>query len=116
QPGRGNDPMNADVAQSPASDSKQRAATALAIRYSPPLETGAGDERPIEIIAVGEDRSGNRTEPVEWAGTSHREEDGDAFEAAMLLSVPPDYSWSVAVRDQPTGLVSYVMVPAPARR
>lgn len=115
QPETRTDPMTAAVSQSAATDSKKRAATSLAIRYAPPLETGAPEERPLEVIAVGEDRDGNRTEPVQWSGTAQRREDGGAFETGMLLSVPPAYSWSVAVRDQPTGLTSYVFVPAPAR-
>ncbi|HKD19669.1 MAG TPA: VWA domain-containing protein [Thermoanaerobaculia bacterium] len=115
QPEQKNDPMTSEITQAPAKDSKQRAATKLAVSYAPPLETGAGDERPIEVIAVGEDKDGNRTEPIEWKGTALREEGGDAFEASMLLNVPPSYAWSVAVRDQPTGLTSYVFVPPPAK-
>ncbi len=115
QPGQRSDPMSAAVTQSSATNSKKRPATALAIRYAPPLETGAAEERPVEVIAVGEDFEGNRTEPIQWSGTAERIEDGDAFETAVLLNVLPLYSWSVAVRDQPTGLTSYVFVPASGR-
>lgn len=72
--------------------------------------TGAGRERPIEVIAVGENRNGDRTVPIEWSGTAQRGE-GGAFQADLLLKVAPTYSWSVAVRDPPTGLTSYVFVP-----
>ncbi len=64
------------------------------------------------MIAVGEDRDGNRTEPVEWSGTASRSEGGGGlFESSVVLNVPTTYSWSVALRDQPTGLTSYVLVP-----
>ena len=115
QPERRSDPMNAEITQAKSTDSKERSATRLAVTYAPPLETGASDERPIEIVAVGEDRDGNRTEPVEWTGTARRGEDGDVYQAGVLLNVAPSYAWSVAVRDQPTGLTSYVFVPAPAK-
>ena len=98
-----------------ATDSKRRAATKLEIAYAPPLETGASDERPLSFVAVGQDRNGDRTEPIEWSGTAEREEGEDAFGTNILLNVPPDYAWSVAIRDQPTGLISYVVVPAPAK-
>ncbi|HYX19545.1 MAG TPA: VWA domain-containing protein [Thermoanaerobaculia bacterium] len=114
-PERLTNPMQVQARQEPSTDSKHRRATRLALAYAPPLEKGAADERPLAIVAVGQDRSGNRTEPIEWNGTASREEDGPGFEADLLLNVPPDYVWSVAVRDQPTGLTSYLVVPAPPR-
>jgi hypothetical protein len=32
-----------------------------------------------------------------------------------MLDVAPKYAWSIAVTDDPTGLTSYVFVPAPAK-
>ncbi len=94
-----------------------RAATKLDIRYAPPLETGARDERDIKVIAVGEDDQGNRTEPIQWSGTADRVEGAQTFEAAMTMGVKPGaYTWSVALRDEPTGLTSFVVVPAGQKR
>jgi VWFA-related protein len=115
EPERRADPMKVAITQVPATDPKRRKATTLEIAYAPPLETGASGERPISIVAVGQDRNGDRTEPFEWNGTAQREEGKGAFETSLLLNVPLEYAWSVAVRDQPTGLTSYVFVPAPAK-
>ncbi len=112
EPDRGANPMSASIVQTAATDSKQRPATKLALIYAPPLETGAPDERPISMVAVGQDRNGNHTEAVEWSGTARRAE-GETFQATILLTVAPGYDWSVAVQDQPTGLTSYVLVPPP---
>jgi len=113
-PERLTNPMQVHAAQQPAADSTRRPATTLAITYAPPLETGASGERPVSLVAVGEARNGDRTEPVAWSGRAERQSGEDAFEANIRLNVSPDYAWSVAVRDQPTGLTSYVFVPAPA--
>ncbi len=115
EPARRSNPMSTEIVQAASLNAKQKPATKLAISYSPPLETGAAAERPVSVVAVGEDRNGDRTEPVEWSGTAFREAGADVFETDFLLNVPPNYAWSVAVRDQPTGLISYVFVPAPAR-
>ena len=114
QPGQGSDPMAVSILQSSTEGKGGRAATRLDIRYSPPLETGAHDEREIQLIAVGEDGNGNRTEPIAWSGTAHREAEASTeFAAKVTLGIPPGaFGWSVAVRDQPTGLTSYVFVPA----
>ncbi|HKD19670.1 MAG TPA: hypothetical protein VKG23_17585 [Thermoanaerobaculia bacterium] len=113
-PDRLTNPMQVQASQQPAADATQRPATRLAITYAPPLETGASDERPVSLVAVGEARNGDRTEPVAWSGTAERHEGDGAFETSIRVNVSPEYAWSVAVRDQPTGLTSYVFVPAPA--
>lgn len=113
QPGNRPDPMAVSIVQAPSGGKGSRARTTLQIRYAPPLETGAGPQREIQIIAVGEDRDGNRTAPILWSGTAERTEGTDRFAAAMELGVAPGgYKWSVGLRDQPTGLTSYVVVPA----
>ena len=78
QPGQGSDPMDVSILQSSTEGKGGRAATKLYIRYAPPLETGARDEREIQLIAVGEDGDGNRTEPIAWSGTAYRDEDNAA--------------------------------------
>jgi len=113
RPEMGTDPMSAVLVQSPAQGKAGRAATRLDIRYAPPLETGALGEREITIIAVGEDDQGKRTEPIQWSGTADRVEGAETFEAAMMMGgvAPGAYTWSVALRDEPTGLTSFVVVP-----
>lgn len=49
QAGEGANPMNASAAQSPAEGKTGRAATRLDVRYMPPLETGAGEQREIQM-------------------------------------------------------------------
>ena len=112
---RRSNPMSTEIAQAASRTANKKQATKLAISYTPPLETGAGDERPVSVVAVGQDRNGDRTEPVEWSGTAYRQEGADVFETGFLLNVPPTFAWSVAVRDQPTGLISYVFVPTPSK-
>ena len=115
QPRHAVDPMATVIHPSRVPGPDGHAATKMDIRYSPPLETGAGDERTIQIIAVGEDAEGSRTEPIAWSGTAYRDSTGDEFEAEMTLGIPPGaYGWSLAVRDQPTGLTSYTFVSAGA--
>ena len=114
-PGRPDTLMSARVDQSPTTDSKGRSSTLLDLAYAPPLETGAADDRRVQLIAVGRDFDGNLTEPIEWTGNAQRAGDEARFDASVMLDVAPKYAWSVAVTDVPTGLVSYVFVPAPPR-
>lgn len=107
--------MNATIGQTPATDSKSRPATRLDLAYEPPLETGAADDRRVQLIAVGRDSDGNLTEPIQWTGTAQRVESEPRFDSSVLLDVAPKYAWSIAVTDQPTGLTSYVFVPAPPK-
>ena len=104
--------MGARIEQSSTTDSKSRPATHINLGYAPPLETGAADDRRVQVIAVGRDSDGNLTEPIQWSGTAERAEGETRFDASVLFDVAPKYSWSIAVTDEPTGLTSYVMVPA----
>ena len=70
----------------------------------------------MQLIAVGRDSDGNLTEPIEWAGTAERAGNDPRFDASVMLDVAPKYAWSIAVTDEPTGLTSYVFVPAPRER
>jgi len=107
--------MNAQIDQRPATDSKSRPATRLDLGYAPPLETGAADDRKVQLIAVGRDADGNLTEPIEWTGTAQRAGEDAEFDASVMLDVAPKYAWSIALTDEPTGLTSYVFVPPPQK-
>jgi hypothetical protein len=112
QPRREGDPLNLSTSLSPAVSKQGRNVTRLSIRYSPPIATGETGDRDVTLLAVGEDAQGARTEPIRWSGTARRPDGGD-FEATLDLGVPPgSFTWSVGVRDEPTGLVSYVLSPA----
>jgi hypothetical protein len=108
--------MGARVEQTPTTDSKSRPATLLDLAYAPPLETGAADDRRVQLIAVGRDSDGNLTEPIQSTVTAQRTDSDARFDASVMLDVAPKYAWSIAVTDEPTGLTSYVFVPAPPRR
>ena len=114
-PGRPDTLMSATIEQSPATDSKGRPSTRLDLAYAPPLETGAADDRRVQLIAVGRDADGNLTEPIQWTETAQRAGDEATFDASVMLDVAPKYAWSIAVTDEPTGLTSYVFVPASGR-
>jgi VWFA-related protein len=114
-PARPDSLMNATIDQSPATDSKSRPATRLDVDYAPPLETGAAGDRRVQLIAVGRDSDGNLTEPIQWTGTAQRVEDAKRFDASVMLDVAPKYAWSIALTDEPTGLTSYVFVPAASK-
>jgi hypothetical protein len=87
--------------------------TRVSLRYSAPHESAQAEDRAVELLAVGEDAQGHRTEPIRWAGTASRVAGSDIFEATVDLCVPADsYRWSLGVRDEPTGLVAYVLTAA----
>ena len=112
QPRREGDPLNLSTSLSPAVSKQGRNVTRLSIRYAPPIATGETGDRDVTLLAVGEDSQGTRTEPIRWSGTARRLDGGD-FEATLDLGAPPgSLNWSLGVRDDPTGLVSYVLSPA----
>ena len=113
QPDPKTDPLGVTAFLSGASAEDGRAISRLGVRYAPPVERVMGQEREIQILAVGEDGKGNRTEPIRWSGTARRVEGAGTFEAELSLGVPPgSFAWSIAVRDQPTGLTAFVLVRA----
>jgi VWFA-related protein len=112
QPQRDDNPLAVAASLSPAVSKNGRNLTRVSLRYSPPRESALTDDRGVELVAVGEDRQGNRTEPIRWAGKSSRL-DAATFEATLDLGVPAgSFTWSLGVRDQPTGLVSYLLTPS----
>jgi hypothetical protein len=114
QPRREGDPLSLSTSLSPAFSKQGRSVTRLSIRYSPPIATGETGDRDVTLLAVGEDAQGTRTEPIRWSGIARRLDAGD-FEATLDLGVPPgSFTWSIALRDESTRLVSFVLT-APGR-
>jgi VWFA-related protein len=113
QPAREENPLGVTAFLSPALSKSGRNVTRVSLRYSPPRESAPAVDRNVELLAVGEDAQGNRTEPIRWSGTASRLDAAGTFEAALDLGVPAgSFTWSLGVRDQPTGLVSYLLTPS----
>jgi VWFA-related protein len=112
QPQRDGNPLAVAATLAPVVSRNGRDVTRVSLRFSPPPESAMTGDRGVELVAVGEDKKGNRTEPIRWAGTASRL-DGGTFEATLDLGVPAgSFTWSLGVRDQPTGLVSFVLAPS----
>lgn len=112
-PQRDGNPLAVAASLSPAVSKNGHNVTRVSLRYLPPPEATQTDDRGVELVAVGEDRQGNRTEPIRWAGTASRLDTAGNFEAKLDLGVPVgSFTWSLGVRDQPTGLVSFVLAPS----
>jgi VWFA-related protein len=114
-PSPGPDPLNARVSLSSGGSSEGRTAL-LSVRIEPPRETAPPLQRRLVLVAVGEDASGQRTEPVSWSETAHAAggEPGVYALTTRLGARPGDFRWSLAVRDEDTGLTSFVLVlPGP---
>ena len=110
---RGTNPLNASASLTPV-ESGGRRITHLVLRIEPPRETAPPEERDVECIAIGETAQGGRTEPVRWNGTA-RVLDGasSVYALATDLGVPyGTHRWSIAVRDEETGLTSFLLLPA----
>lgn len=106
---RESDPLSLSTSLSPALSKQGRSVTRLSVRYSPPIAKGETGDREVTLLAVGEDVKGTRTEPIRWSGMARRLDDGD-FEVTLDLGAPPgSFTWSIALRDEPTRLVSFVL-------
>ncbi len=109
QPGAGDDPLAVAASAAPAISQSGRSVTRLSLRYTPPRETDPSHERDVSLIAVGQNAQGARTQPIRWTGTAGPAGDAGAYAAALDLgALPGAFTWSLAVRDDPTGLISFV--------
>jgi VWFA-related protein len=81
----------------------------LHFQFQPPPERGGDEERPVELLFANIDDEGKRSDPAKWSGAARPAGFANAFAADVDLNLPlRNYRWSIAVRDVPTGLVSYV--------
>jgi VWFA-related protein len=84
----------------------------LTCQYEPPRQRAleSEQERGAELLVAAEDEAGNKTDPAKWSGTARRVGPGASFALDFDLNLPlRNYRWSIAIRDGPTGLVSYVI-------
>jgi VWFA-related protein len=105
-------PLSATVAFSENPASSGAPSFHLSCRYKPIQEHGLEEqqERPVALLVAAEDAAGNRSDPAKWAGTAHRVGATATFAVDFDVQIPPKaYKWSIAVRDSPTGLVSYLI-------
>ena len=111
-PGPGTDPLSVRAVLSAEEPSGGKTAL-LSVRIEPPRETAPAARRAVSFVGVGEDRDGQRTEPISWSGTAHAMDDAPGVYAfsTKLGARPEDFRWSLAVRDEDTGLTSFVVVP-----
>lgn len=112
QPGTGDDPLAVAATAAPATSESGRSVTRLTLRYTPPRETEPSEQRDLSLIAVGQNGQGDRTQPIRWTGSADPAGESGAYQAALDLGAQPTaFTWSLAVRDDATGLVSYVTLP-----
>ncbi len=104
-------PLGANVVIARSSSSPETPRLHLNCQYQPPRERGleAEQERGVELLIAAMDDAGNPTDPAKWTGAARRLGTGQSFAVDFDLKLPlHNYRWSIAVRDVPTGLVSYV--------
>lgn len=115
EPSRDEGALDLKAAATEAVTDDRRRLTRLALRYSPPRSARDSGDRAADIVVLGRNREGAWTAPVRWSGTATQSLDGRSLEVVLNLGIPPgSFVWSVALRDAPTGLVSYAVV-TPAR-
>lgn len=70
-------------------------------------------EREIQVWAVCADDDGNRAAPLGRKATAQHISDAtpDVFADSLQLALPPGpYTWSIALKDLPTGVTSFLVV------
>jgi VWFA-related protein len=86
----------------------------LKLEYSPAEAPGSETkERDAQIWAICSDDQGNRAAPIRRKAKAQRTADPKAasYADAFQLGLPPGpYTWSIALKDGPTGVTSFVVV------
>jgi hypothetical protein len=87
----------------------------LNLQYAPAEAPGnPAAEREVEVWAVCMDDEGNRASPIHRKGKAQRVAGSSGtgtFVDALQLGLPPGpYTWSIALKDVPTSVTSYVQV------
>lgn len=108
-------PLNAKVSFEPVRKDGGRNIVAMRLEYpAPPEARGAGEsEREIQVWAICSDNDGNRAKPItrKAKAQSISGEKAGPFVDSLQLGLPPGpYTWSVALKDVPSGLTSFLVV------
>ncbi|HMF09260.1 MAG TPA: hypothetical protein VKJ00_09010, partial [Thermoanaerobaculia bacterium] len=113
EPGGGN-PFDLALSFQPVRSENGRHVVAMRMLYAPKEASGpAESDREIQIWAICSDDEGNRAPPIVRNSVARPAEGGPVgtFSEAIQLGLPPGpYTWSVAVKDIATGVVSYAVV------
>ncbi len=118
---RAENPLQAKVSFEELRKEGGRNIVAMRLEYPrPPEAPGPGtNERDIQIWAVCSDDEGNRAKPIsrKAKAQSLSGEKAGPFVDAIQLGLPPGpYTWSIALKDVPSGLTSYLVVRTVATR
>jgi VWFA-related protein len=112
-PPDGNNPLSARAAMEVLREEGGRKVVEMRLEYTPAEAPGAlTDERDLDVWAICSDDAGNRAKPLHRQVRATRLPGGaSGYRDAFQLGLPPGpYTWSLALKDRPTGAVSYVVV------
>ena len=107
----GGNPFDLALSFYPVRQESGRHVVAMHMQFAPKEAPGsAGQERDIQIWAICSDDEGNRAAPIVRSSKARETAPAGSFFDAIQLGLPPGpYTWSVAVKDVPTGVVSYAV-------
>ncbi len=109
---KGDNPLQARLSFDILRKEGVRDVVAMRLDFPPPPEApgAAGPDRDVRIWAVCADDQGNRADPISRSVKAARGDgaDEDRYISVFQLGlVPGPYTWSVALRDEATGLTSF---------
>lgn len=110
---KGRNPLAARAVLDVIREEPGRKIVEMRLEYTPaeaPGDTSA--ERDLDVWAVCSDEAGNRAKPIHRQVRATRMAPGGAtYKDSFQLGLPPGpYVWSLALKDRPTGAVSYVVI------
>lgn len=116
EPPAGGNPLSARAEMNVVREDGGRRIVEMKLEYTP-VEAGTPGEKPAErdldVWAVCSDGEGNRAKPIhrQVRATRTAPGSGAAYKDSFQLGLPPGpYIWSLALKDRPTGAVSYVVL------
>ncbi len=112
---RDDNPLNAKVSFEELRKESGRDIVAMRLEYPRPPEAPGSEmkERDIQVWAICSDDEGNRARPLtrkSKAQSLSGERAGPYVDAIQLGLPPGPYTWSIALKDIPSGLTSYLVV------
>ena len=108
-------PLNAKVSFEEIRKESGRDIVWMRLEYPRPPEAPgpAASERDVQVWAICSDDEGNRAKPLtrQSKAQSLSGEKAGPYVDAIQLGLPPGpYTWSIALKDVPSGLTSYLVV------